>query len=268
MATLEKKHDLSGSHWYTLEGVPAYKMKKAKGDGDRPTTLRDARKHNLLPSVTTIFSIMAKDGLDRWKLNKAIDAALATPRDENEPDDRYRSRILERSFEETSEAARLGTRIHDAIDAAFDGVEPAEDLKQFVDPTMKYLSSLNLSNIEREGTVVSIDEGYAGRVDLLARYGNSNIIIDFKTKKTKESVKVTPFDFQATQIAAYAMAAFGTLEDCIGANVYISTTEAGRIETAVYDTETLKKEYALFLNINSIWRHLKSYDPRKTLSNI
>jgi hypothetical protein len=262
MATLEKKIDLDGSHWYTREGVPAYTIKKTKGDGERNTTLRDARKHHLLPSVTTIFGIMAKAGLDRWKIGKAIEATLSTPRDEGETDARYYDRIRSRSYEETDKAAKLGTRIHDAIDAAFDGVEPAEDLKPYVDPTMEYLRTLNLQNIEREGTVVNLKEGYAGRVDLLARYGNSNIIIDFKTKKTKDGVKITPFDFQATQIAAYAMAAFGTLDHCVGANVYISTTEAGRIETAVYDEDKLKKEYQLLQHLTAVWRHLKNYDPR------
>lgn len=236
-------------------------MQKAKG-GERNTTLRDARKYKLLPSVTTIFGIMAKPGLDRWKIGKAIEATLATPRNEEEQDESYYSRIRSRSFEETDKAAKLGTRIHDAIDAAFDGVEPAEDLKQYVEPTMAYLETLKLQDIEREGTVVNLDLGYAGRVDLLARYGKSNIIIDFKTKKTKQGVKVTPFDFQATQIAAYAAAAFGTLDNCIGANVYISTTEAGRIETAVYDEDKLKQEYELLKDLTGVWRHLKNYDPR------
>lgn len=236
-------------------------MQKAKG-GERNTTIRDARKYKLLPSVTTIFGIMAKPGLDRWKIGKAIEATLATPRNEEEQDESYYSRIRSRSFEETDKAAKLGTRIHDAIDAAFDGVEPAEDLKQYVEPTMAYLETLKLQDIEREGTVVNLDLGYAGRVDLLARYGKSNIIIDFKTKKTKQGVKVTPFDFQATQIAAYAAAAFGTLDNCIGANVYISTTEAGRIETAVYDEDKLKQEYELLKDLTGVWRHLKNYDPR------
>ena len=262
MATLEKKNDLSSSHWYTPNGEPAYEIKRAKGDGTRPTTLRDARKHGLLPSVTTIFGIMAKPGLDRWKIGKAIEAALSTPRDENEPDERYHKRILERSFEETSEAAKLGTRIHDAIDAAFDLIEPPEDLKPFVVPTMNYLSTLKLEYIRREEVVVNAKDGYAGRVDLLARFNKSNIIIDFKTKKTDPSVKITPFEFQATQIAAYGMAAFGSLEKCWGANVFISTTEPGRIETCVYKPKKLQEEYEAFLAMSQLWRFIKKYDPR------
>ena len=264
MATLEQKIDLDGSHWYSKDGKPVYTMLKADKSGPRNTTLRDARKHHLLPSVTTVFSIMAKPGLDRWKIGKAIAASLETPRDKDEPDERYHKRIMSRSFEETDKAAKLGTRIHDAIDAAFDGVEPDEDLKQYVEPTMSYLNTLNLKDIKREGVVVNLEDGYAGRVDLLAQFGNTKIIIDFKSKKTTEGVKITPFEFQPTQIAAYAMAAFGTLHNCMGANVYISTTEPGRLETAVYNSEKLKEEYSLFLNMLAMWRAIKKYDPRNT----
>ena len=188
MATLEQKVDLDGSHWYSRDGKPVYTILKADKSGSRNTTLRDARKHKLLPSVTTIFSIMAKPGLERWKIGKAIAASLETTRDKDEPDERYHKRIMARSFEETSKAAKLGTRIHDAIDAAFDGVEPDEDLKQYVVPTMNYLSSIMLEHIQREDVVVNLEEGYAGRVDLLAKFGKSNIIIDFKTTKTKEGL--------------------------------------------------------------------------------
>ena len=261
MATLEKKQDLSDSHWYSRDGVPAYTMLKKDG-GERSTTLRDARKHGLLPSVTTIFNIMAKPGLDRWKLTKAVEASMIVDRDQGEPEDRFIERVIERSREEVAEAADLGTKIHDAIDAAFDGVKPPDNLKPYVEPTMAYLSTLKLTDVRREDVVVDAANGYAGRVDLLARFGNSNIIIDFKTRKTTEGQKVTPYEFQSMQIAAYGMAAFGSLEFTYGANVYISTTEPGRIETAAYNPERLQKEFDAFKSMCHIWRYLKNYDPR------
>lgn len=262
MAILENKiENIGGGHWYTRDGVPAYTMQKKDG-GDRLTNLRDARKHHLVPSVTTVFGIMSKPALDRWKTFKTIDAALATPREDGESDKDYYDRILIRSNQETSEAADLGTKIHDAIDQSFDGIPIPEDLMKYVSPTMLYLHDLKLENIVREKVVVNQAEGYGGRVDLLANYGKGNIIIDFKTRKSKPNQKMTPYDFQPTQIAAYAMAAFGTLDDCWGANLYISTTEEGRIETCVYNPDQLKKEYDTFLCMTSLWRYMKNYDPR------
>ena len=261
MATLEKQHNMSDSHWYTREGVPAYTMQKKDG-GERSTTLRDARKHHLLPSVTTIFNIMAKPQLERWKINKAVDAALSTKRDEDEPEDRYRERIVLRSRDEVSAAADLGTKIHDAIEAAFNGVQPSDELQPYVDPTMSYLRTLNLSNIKLEDTVVDCSTGFAGRVDLLAKFGNKNIIIDFKTRKTREGEKITPYEFQPMQIAAYGKAAFGSLENVWGANVYISTTEIGRVETVSYKPENLSTEFSAFEHMCALWRYSKNYDPR------
>lgn len=261
MATLEKQNHLSDSHWYTRDGQPAYTIKKKDG-GDRPATLRDARKHNLLPSVTTIFNIMAKPQLDKWKLGKAVEAALTTSRDEDEPDDRYHARIIERSRSEVTDAAALGTRIHDAIEAAFGGQEPPEDLVPYVEPTIRYLNQMNLEDVDLEGVVVNHSEGYAGRVDLRARLNGLPVIIDFKTRKTKEGEKVTPYEFQPMQIAAYAMAAFGSLESAWGANLYISTTEPERIEVVSYKPNELRLEFEAFRHMCALWRYTKNYDPR------
>jgi hypothetical protein len=205
---------------------------------------------------------MAKPGLDRWKLQKAVEASMQVTRDEGEPDDRYIDRVIERSRDEVTEAADLGTKIHDAIDQAFDGIQASADIRKYVDPTMAYINGLGLGDIRREDVVVNAMEGYAGRVDLLAKFGMSNICIDFKTRKTNEGQKVAAYDFQPMQIAAYGMAAFKSLDNCHGANVYISTTEPGRVEVISYSPEKLKTEYQAFIAMCEIWRFLKNYDPR------
>ena len=56
-------------HWYDRNGTPAYSV-IAKNGVPRPTTLRDARKLNLVPSVTTILNVAAKPALEAWKLNQ------------------------------------------------------------------------------------------------------------------------------------------------------------------------------------------------------
>jgi hypothetical protein len=58
-------------HWYRQDGGPQYTV-KAKDGSDRPTTLRDARKLNLVPSVTTILKIAAKPGLEAWKQEQMV----------------------------------------------------------------------------------------------------------------------------------------------------------------------------------------------------
>ena len=45
-------HIAESTHWYDKEGNPAYEVEAKKG-GMRPTTLRDARVLDLVPSVTS-----------------------------------------------------------------------------------------------------------------------------------------------------------------------------------------------------------------------
>ena len=78
MATLDDPTKLVDAHWYSKDCQPAYKIKKKDG-GERSTTLADARKYGFVPSVTSIFNIMAKRGLEQWKLNKAIEATKSNP---------------------------------------------------------------------------------------------------------------------------------------------------------------------------------------------
>ena len=47
-----------GGHWYTRTGAPMYTVKGANGK-ERNTTLRDARKYDLVPLVTTILNVAA-----------------------------------------------------------------------------------------------------------------------------------------------------------------------------------------------------------------
>jgi len=64
------------------------------------------------------------------------------------------------------------------------------------------------------------------------------------------------------QLAAYAAAFYGAAElpRVLAANVYISTTEPGRMEVCKH--EDLPGLYEAFRNACALWRHLKQYDPR------
>ena len=76
------------AHWYQRDGVPLHTVLSAKGE-PRPTTLRDARKLGLLPSVTNILGVIAKPGLTSWLQEQAVLAALTLPRIEGESEDAF-----------------------------------------------------------------------------------------------------------------------------------------------------------------------------------
>src|SRR5210317_2569833 len=77
------KFTSESGHWYTQEGEPMYTIIGANGK-ERNTTLRDAKKENLVPSVTTILGMIAKPSLENWKINQALNSALTLEKNESE----------------------------------------------------------------------------------------------------------------------------------------------------------------------------------------
>lgn len=260
----DNKQKLSGSHWYTATGEPCHSMPKAKGEGMRPTTIRDAKAKGLLPSVTNILGVVAKPGLDKWKLNQVALAAFASPPDGAESAEYYCSRIIEAAFDQVVEAADLGSRIHDALEAILEGRPVEDELLPYVQPCIDWKRDKGLTFDEREIVLVNTAEGYAGRCDVLGHGRKGQfVVIDYKTRKTKPGEPCLPYDGQGAQLAAYAVAHWGEdkLDQVHAANAYISTTEPGRFE--VYKHPDLRAEWEFFKACCAIWRKVKGFDPRK-----
>ena len=76
------------AHWYQRDGVACHTVPSLKGE-PRPTTLRDARKLGLLPSVTNILGVIAKPELTAWLQEQAVMAALTLPRIAGETEDAF-----------------------------------------------------------------------------------------------------------------------------------------------------------------------------------
>jgi uncharacterized phage-associated protein len=71
-------------------------------------------------------------------------------------------------------------------------------------------------------------------------------------------MKITPWNKEPMQIAAYAAIA----EARRGVNLYISTTEPGRIGEAWYDEATIDQEFEAFKNVCKLWQHINKYTPK------
>ena len=115
-----KEKVAESGHWYTKEGTPAYTT--IGKTGEQPTTLRDARKLGLLPSVTTIIGQLSKAGLNTWLQQQVLLAALTLPRLPDEPESEWLSRVMQDSKATGREAAERGTAIHAIIQGYFEQV--------------------------------------------------------------------------------------------------------------------------------------------------
>lgn len=244
-----------GGHWYAIDGQPKYTLPKLDGSGDRPTTLRDARKFNLLPSVTTITKVLHSEGLLQWKIRESVLAVLSSPKRDTESLDEFVERVLyvDREADETAKAARdLGTEIHGAIERALTGQTWDEKLKESVSPVLEAVNRLGkFHSAER----VVIGKGYAGKMDCLLETPDGFIVVDFKTAKR---IPKASYDEHRLQLAAYA----GALKENVisTANIYISTTEIGSVKTVVNDgwSETFIRGW---LPLVSFWQWKNNYKP-------
>jgi len=256
---------IKASHWYDADGKPKHTVTKSNGDGERPTNITDARKHCLIPSVTNILGVMSKEALTTWKQNQAILAALKNPKQETESEDYYCKRIIAASMEQVAEAADLGSDIHHALeDWLCEEIKPPERILTYVAPVLEWFSQTNITPTAMEKILVNPIRGYAGTADVLFTFGKRGRgVLDFKTRKTVPGKKIEPYDGQAMQLSAYAAAEYGEaeLDSVLIANVYISTTEPGRVEVVKHDD--IRRHYRAFNHCCGIWRYLKNYDPRQ-----
>jgi hypothetical protein len=200
MIVKEKQQDTG--HWYTKDGAPAYTIEGKTGV--RNTTLRDARKLGLLPSVTTINNMLSKAGLDTWKQQQVLLAALTLPRLPDEPEQEWLSRVMQDSKATGREAAERGTAIHAVIEAYFDQV--------YMPEKPAYLDGVDKALQDAFGSQLWLSErsfghylGYGGKCDLMAHPVNGKgdgFVVDFKTKDT-DLDKVDVYFEHEMQLAAY-----------------------------------------------------------------
>lgn len=226
-ATVARPSQSYGAHWYSRDGKPMHFVEKKDGTGTRPTTLADARKLDLLPSVTTILKCLSAPALEAWKTEMAVLACLTTPRLENEPLDLFINRVLnvEKQQDQESDAARqLGTNIHDAIEQALQGGTYDAQFDDYVAPVIGSLTALGRV-VATEKVLVGVS--YAGKTDCICESDHAITLLDFKT--TKRPPKEA-YPEHRLQLAAYAAALGNTGGKRIRTvNIYISTTEPGQI---------------------------------------
>ena len=193
---LVKEHQSESGHWYLPNGSPAYRV-VGKNGKERNTTVKDAREHGLLPSVTTIIGCAARPALDVYKQQQAILAALTLPRLEGELEQDWLSRVVTDSKEHAKQAAERGTQIHGVIEAFYEGI--------YITELPPYVRAVENAINEHFGSQLWISEksfaygGFGGKCDLVAKSG---FVVDFKTTE-KDLDKLDYFFDHQMQLSAY-----------------------------------------------------------------
>jgi len=266
----------SASHWYLPDGSPYHEVVRSDGNGMRSVTLRDARKVNALPSVTNILGVLAKPGLDSWKQEQAILAALTLPRLEDEMLDTFARRVVTDMSEQVRAAADLGSAVHAAIEVYLQTGELPDDpdILRLFEPIKLWIDE----HIERIGLVETVAVhsqcGFAGRIDVVAKLKSTGTwaVIDFKTQKMKQDKKgVYQAAFYETwplQLMAY-FKALNHAGDCTHklediASVVINSVEPTPVQMKVWPREDHESLWQAFNHARELWSFIKSYRPQPT----
>jgi CRISPR/Cas system-associated exonuclease Cas4 (RecB family) len=197
MAGMSQDHPSDQGHWYYPDGRTAYTI-IGKNGVERPTTLRDAKKLGLRPSVTTIIKEANKPGLNNWIQDQTILSCLTMPRIEGEAEKDYIERLKKDANEQAQKAAKKGTQIHAWVQEGFEGHLTEEGMPFFLAARHILKKSLGIEDWICEESFAT--DRYGGKVDLHSKA--PAIVVDIKSKDSPvEGLRI--YDEHAMQVAAY-----------------------------------------------------------------
>ena len=268
------------AHWYQRDGTPLHTVLSAKGSLQtatmRPTTLRDARKLGLLPSVTNILGVIAKPELTAWLQEQAVMAALTLPRRPGETEDAFARRVVEDSQTTRDGAADFGTAFHAGAERVANTLEvdsnnPAADWLRWY----RIWFQTNAQAVHwTEKVLVNLALGYAGTADLLIDHVvHGPVLVDLKTMKSpsrtgKCAPALKPYKSWCYQLAAYRNAlpffpSFGVTTGrpmkCM--NLIVNSNEPSAPIEHVWTDEEMELGEAAFCAAHRLWTIEKGYTP-------
>lgn len=230
-------------HWYDKDAKPMHTI-VGKNGKDRNTTVRDARKLGLVPSVTTILGLMSDSGLEHWKRTEVCKAAFETS-----PSDtaamglkEYTAHIIALSGKKGREAREFGTEIHLVIEHYLKTQERMDYfeniINRFIIPIYDFLDAADLKGTSEGAKVFELNGlKYAGTID----YYDDECIKDYKTQSTKDG-KFTIYPKWLYQLSGYNV----HLKRKTAKIIMISSTEPGLIKEHVYSWEDMKRGQVVF----------------------
>jgi len=192
-------------HFYTKSGEPCH----FQPDG-KDTTLRHARKQDLVPSVTGILDVVSSPGLTQYFINQHLEAAYSQPNQVDGYETDYLTwckEVRQSAGEHSKEARDKGNDIHHALDLYYgDSTEdvpvPLMKYVRAVEAALEGVYGVSMGDVDSEETFAT--DQWGGAVDL----SNPNLIVDHKFKSSGWELKKdgTPkkiwYDSHIAQIAS------------------------------------------------------------------
>ena len=248
------------THWYCTDGTAMHSVLSAKGEA-RATTLRDARKLGLLPSVTNVLGIVHRQQLVEWKMTQAVLAALTLPRKAGETEDDFVKRVVEDAESQGKGAAAFGTALHHGAQRVATSLEvdPADPLAAWLSLYRDWFQANCVRLIWSERTLVNRELGYAGTADLLMEHRVHGLtLVDLKSQGVRSATGPSTYKSWGYQLAAYRAALHREVK-CV--NLIMNSLEPHAPVEAVWSEEEMVKCWRGFRAARELWIVEKNFDP-------
>ncbi len=248
------KHISESTHYYWPDGRPAYEVESADGKKMIPTTLTQARRLGLYPSVTTIISQLAKNAVTNWLLGIVYEECYNAQLEfKINSCDIYRKKVSRKVQKRKDEGAKLGSKIHAHLENYF-----MNNRK----PTGK-VSSISMKAIRAIGEEVGTSAvhdcempfaspaGYGGCIDDIIGF---NLLCDYKTTSDKQFSKLckNPYPSWGMQLGAYVQPIDPQLDWMTCVSIIINRDTG---ETFFYNwkREDILKQWQIFNYLLKVW---------------
>lgn len=264
------------SHWYDRLGNPAYTvpyMDPKRAGESKPTSLADAKRLGLLPSVTTVLKAKAPSyGLQKYQYNRIVEACWEH-RLSNLELEQWRGMVLEDASSPMRAAADEGSQYHLVVESIVKNEDlPDYELTIPVEFFTSFARWWKDSGLVCDHTEVSFAHplGYGGRIDLIGHDRDGNdVILDWKTQDTKPDRPAGFYrDSFPIQLRAYAegyASRSGKDLTCPRLiSVVLSRSEPGRIEMMEWPSEEHGTYWRAFLGLFDWWKYENNYWPEVT----
>ena len=257
----------AGTHWYkpgeadrsSFRGEPAY-----------GSTLREARKEHLLPSVTTVLKEKSNFQLQSWREEQKILAALTLPDIPGETVDEKVKRIISDADAQSKTARETGDVVHKLVERILLGENPtflseySHVIREGVKGAIKVFYEHKAVTEHVESMFVNIGMGYGCRIDWGGKLLGINSLVDVKTQGNKPGKKMVKYPEWCWQLAANSMAMPTMVSRHV--NIAVSTTEPGYVEVFDWEPEEILNGWHVFthlLKVFTLSRKMGEWDGEK-----
>lgn len=251
-----------GQHWYDKNGNPVYQILMSDKKNMRDTTLRDARKYQYVPSVTTIFQGLSKPMLQKWQINQTLEAVLkiGMPAEfENVSVEEWKKSVISLSKNIGEKSAKRGTEIHNALEKYYLTKQVTHD--EYIMPCIQKLDKELKASIYGEPEIAFAHKlGFGGKIDLSAQ---GRFILDYKTKAKDDPSEKDIYDEYGMQLAAYRHGLRNGKNQDVDYKCYnllVSTTRPGSLYWHEWTEQELDRCWKMFYNLLEFWKAQNKYD--------